>query len=70
MTVAAAHHGLVLVLTDVLVVPSPLPLVFNDAFYLYYRVVVECDFPRLLEACVAKALLPDELLIRRPRDPR
>ena len=34
---------LVLVLTDVLVVPYPLPLGFGDAFYLYYRVVVECD---------------------------
>ena len=34
---------LVLVLPDVLVVPYPLPLGFNDAFYLYHRVVVECD---------------------------
>ena len=62
---------LVLVLSDVLVVPYPLPLGFGDAFYLFYPVVVECDcFPRLLEVCVAGALLLDGLLIRRPRDPR
>ena len=45
MTPLLQQHPMVhvQVLTDVLVVPYPLPLCFVTALYLYYPVVVECD---------------------------